>query len=80
MSRGATSGKNNRDSNAKYLGVKRYQGQDVKAGQILLRQRGSHFRRGKNVGVGRDDTIFALVDGKVLFNANRVVSVIPKSS
>ena len=62
---GAT--KNGRDSQAKRLGVKRYEGQVVRAGNILVRQRGTRFKPGKNVGMGRDFTLFALVDGVVEF-------------
>jgi len=61
------SSKNGRDSNAKRLGVKRYGGQQVLAGNILVRQRGTKIRAGENVGVGRDHTLFALTDGKVEF-------------
>nr|4V83_BW Chain BW, 50S ribosomal protein L27 [Thermus thermophilus HB27]4V83_DW Chain DW, 50S ribosomal protein L27 [Thermus thermophilus HB27]4V84_BW Chain BW, 50S ribosomal protein L27 [Thermus thermophilus HB27]4V84_DW Chain DW, 50S ribosomal protein L27 [Thermus thermophilus HB27]4V9N_B0 Chain B0, 50S ribosomal protein L27 [Thermus thermophilus HB27]4V9N_D0 Chain D0, 50S ribosomal protein L27 [Thermus thermophilus HB27]4V9Q_AW Chain AW, 50S ribosomal protein L27 [Thermus thermophilus HB27]4V9Q len=59
--------KNGRDSQAKRLGVKRYEGQVVRAGNILVRQRGTRFKPGKNVGMGRDFTLFALVDGVVEF-------------
>ena len=59
--------RNGRDSNPKYLGVKRYGGQSVSAGNILVRQRGTRFHAGENVGLGRDHTLFALVDGKVVF-------------
>ncbi|GAB4179182.1 MAG: 50S ribosomal protein L27 [Wenzhouxiangellaceae bacterium] len=59
--------RNGRDSNPKYLGIKRYGGQVVRAGNILVRQRGTRFHAGDNVGVGRDHTLFALVDGKVVF-------------
>ena len=61
------SSKNGRDSNAKRLGVKRYGGQEVLAGNILVRQRGTKIRAGENVGVGRDHTLFATIDGKVEF-------------
>ncbi|MEM1082125.1 MAG: 50S ribosomal protein L27 [Pseudomonadota bacterium] len=61
--------RNGRDSNPKYLGVKRYGGEQVDAGNILVRQRGTRFHAGDNVGVGRDHTLFALVDGKVVFNS-----------
>jgi large subunit ribosomal protein L27 len=61
------SSRNGRDSNAKRLGVKRYGGQDVLAGNILVRQRGTKIRAGENVGVGRDYTLFSLIDGKVEF-------------
>jgi len=59
--------RNGRDSNPKYLGVKRYGGESVNAGNILVRQRGTRFHAGDNVGVGRDHTLFALSDGKVVF-------------
>lgn len=65
--KGLGSTKNGRDSQAKRLGVKRYGGQVVKAGNILVRQRGTQFKPGKNVGMGRDFTLFALVDGVVEF-------------
>ncbi|ALJ90082.1 50S ribosomal protein L27 [Thermus aquaticus] len=65
--KGLGSTKNGRDSQAKRLGVKRYGGQVVKAGHILVRQRGTRFKPGKNVGMGRDYTLFALVDGVVEF-------------
>ena len=58
---------NGRDSNPKYLGVKRYGGENVKAGNILVRQRGTKFHAGENVGMGRDHTLFAKRDGKVVF-------------
>jgi len=59
--------RNGRDSNPKYLGVKRYGGEAVVAGNILVRQRGTRFHAGENVKVGRDHTLFALSDGKVVF-------------
>lgn len=59
--------RNGRDSNPKYLGVKRYGGESVTAGNILVRQRGTRFHAGVNVGLGRDHTLFALEDGKVKF-------------
>lgn len=62
------SSRNGRDSESKRLGIKRYGGQTVPAGSILIRQRGTEFRAGANVGMGRDHTLFAKVDGKVLFN------------
>ncbi|MCQ2096591.1 MAG: 50S ribosomal protein L27 [Fibrobacter sp.] len=65
--KGQGSVRNGRDSNAKYLGVKKYAGEVVKAGNIIVRQRGSHFHNGKNVGMGRDFTLFSLVDGVVKF-------------
>lgn len=64
---GGGSTRNGRDSNPKYLGVKRYGGEEVLAGNILVRQRGTRFHAGEHVGVGRDHTLFALVDGKVKF-------------
>jgi len=66
--KGAGSTKNGRDSNAKRLGVKRFGGQTVKAGNILVRQRGMKFRPGTNVGCGKDFTLFALVEGTVKFD------------
>ena len=59
--------RNGRDSNPKYLGVKRYGGEAVEAGNIIVRQRGTKFHAGPNVGVGKDHTLFALADGKVRF-------------
>jgi len=78
--KGVGSSRNGRDSNPQYLGVKRYGGQPVRAGGILVRQRGTRFHPGRNVGRGRDDTLFALVDGVVKFERMRsrpVVSVYP---
>jgi large subunit ribosomal protein L27 len=69
--KGASSSKNGRDSNAQRLGVKRFGGQQVNAGEILLRQRGSHFHPGENVGIGKDDTLFALAAGAVQFGTRR---------
>lgn len=65
--KGASSSRNGRDSNAQRLGVKRFGGQTVKAGEILIRQRGTHFHPGINVGRGGDDTLFALEAGQVRF-------------
>ena len=65
--KGVGSTKNGRDSESKRLGVKRADGQFVLAGNILVRQRGTHSHPGENVGIGSDDTLFALVDGKVKF-------------
>lgn len=65
--KGVGSSKNGRDSNAKRLGVKRYAGQQVLAGTIIVRQRGTRIHPGINVGRGNDDTLFALVDGVVKF-------------
>jgi len=77
--KGLGSTKNGRDSQAKRLGVKRFAGQEVTAGSILVRQRGTHLRPGDNVGIGKDDTLFALVDGTVDFTTGKVrkVHVIP---
>jgi large subunit ribosomal protein L27 len=75
---GAASARNGRDSNAKRLGVKRYEGQVVTAGSVLVRQRGTKFHPGLNVGLGRDHTLFALVDGTVKFQKNgKVVAILP---
>lgn len=65
--KGMGSTRNGRDSAAQRLGVKRADGQFVLAGNILVRQRGTHFHPGNNVGIGSDDTLFALIDGKVKF-------------
>ena len=65
--KGIGSTKNGRDSNSKRLGLKRADGQFVLAGNIIVRQRGTHFHPGNNVGRGSDDTLFALIDGKVKF-------------
>ncbi len=67
---GAT--RNGRDSNPQYRGVKRYAGETVTTGTIIVRQCGTHHLPGRNVGRGRDDTLFALVDGFVLFRGRRV--------
>ena len=69
--KGASSSKNGRDSNPQYLGVKRFGGQLVNAGEILVRQRGTHFHPGENVGRGKDDTLFALSAGEVVFGTKR---------
>jgi large subunit ribosomal protein L27 len=76
--KGQGSVRNGRDSASKRLGVKRYGGQFVTAGSILIRQRGTKFYAGANVGTGRDWTLFALVDGKVAFDKeSRRVNVVP---
>ena len=78
--KGASSTRNGRDSNSKRLGVKRYGGQVVNAGEIILRQRGTHFHPGENVGRGGDDTLFALAAGAVEFGkrrGRRVVNIVP---
>ncbi len=80
--KGAGSSRNGRDSKAKRLGVKRYDGQAVTAGSILVRQRGTKFKPGNNVGLGRDYTLFATIDGYVRFETIRdrrkQVSVYPE--
>lgn len=78
--KGGGSSRNGRDSNAKYLGVKRFGGQPVSAGSILVRQRGTRFHPGRNVRKGRDHTLFATVDGVVRFETyqrRKAVSVYP---
>ena len=78
--KGASSTRNGRDSNPQYLGVKRFGGQLVNAGEILVRQRGTHFHPGDGVGRGGDDTLFALRAGTVQFGRFRdrkVVNIIP---
>lgn len=77
--KGVSSTRNGRDSNAQRLGVKRYGGEAVGAGEIIVRQRGTQFHPGDNVGRGSDDTLFALADGNVQFGVKRgrrVVSVV----
>ena len=79
--KGVGSSRNGRDSNPQFLGVKRYGGEAVLAGNILVRQRGTQFHPGQNVGRGRDHTLFALVDGVVRFEPRgrdrKQVSVFP---
>ena len=78
--KGASSSRNGRDSKPQYLGVKRYGGQVVKAGEILIRQRGTRFHPGVNVGRGKDDTLFALAAGAVEFGFKRgrkTVNIVP---
>ncbi len=77
---GQGSTRNGRDSNPKFLGVKRYAGQVVVAGNIIVRQRGTKFHPGRHVGMGRDHTLFALADGVVEFGTRRRVNVVKKSS
>ena len=80
--KGGGSSRNGRDSNPQYLGVKKYEGQVVKAGNILMRQRGTKFHPGFNVGMGRDNTLFAKIDGAVKFEgceARRKISVYPSA-
>ena len=76
------SSRNGRDSESKRLGIKRYAGEQVRAGNILVRQRGTQFHPGLNVGVGKDDTLYAKIDGKVVFEvkgerSRRTVSITP---
>ena len=81
--KGASSTRNGRDSNSQRLGVKRFGGQLVNAGEIIVRQRGTHFHPGDGVGRGGDDTLFALVAGHVEFRSRRgrrVVNVTPSAS
>jgi large subunit ribosomal protein L27 len=78
--KGGGSTRNGRDSNAQRLGVKRFGGEKVLAGTIVVRQRGTRFHPGKNVGIGGDDTLFALVDGSVKFGerkGRKVVDILP---
>ena len=77
--KGLGSSKNGRDSESKRLGVKVFDGQEIRAGMIVVRQRGTRFRAGEGTGLGRDHTIFATRDGRVLFRTSgdgRVVSVL----
>lgn len=80
--KGVGSSRNGRDSESKRLGVKEHAGHIVSAGSILVRQRGTRFHPGKNVGIGRDHTLFAKIDGKVAFERkgrdDRQISVYPK--
>lgn len=82
--KGGGSSRNGRDSNAQRLGVKRYAGQVVLSGNILVRQHGTHIKPGLNVGLGKDYTLFATIDGVVVFeslpNGRKQVSVIPESA
>jgi large subunit ribosomal protein L27 len=75
--KGQGSTKNGRDSNGQYRGVKAYGGEHVTAGSIIVRQRGSQFLAGRNVGIAKDWTLFALADGIVTFTSKRKVSVVP---
>jgi large subunit ribosomal protein L27 len=80
--KGGGSSRNGRDSNAQRLGVKKYAGQIVLSGNILVRQRGTHIKPGENVKVGTDDTLFAVAEGVVLYetlpNGRKRVSVVPQ--
>ncbi len=79
--KGGGSSRNGRDSNSQRLGVKRYAGQVVLSGNILVRQRGTRIKPGLNVGIGKDDTLFATADGTVIYETlptgRKVVSVVP---
>ena len=79
--KGGGSVRNGRDSNAQRLGVKRYAGQAVLSGSILVRQRGTHIKPGLHVGIGKDDTLFATADGLVVYetlpNGRKIVSISP---
>jgi large subunit ribosomal protein L27 len=81
--KGVGSSRNGRDSNAQRLGVKRFGGEFVTAGSIIVRQRGTKFRPGVNVGIGGDDTLFSTIDGVVAFKklskTHNVVAVLPKA-
>ena len=75
--KGQGSSKNGRESHSKRLGIKVYGGGVVTAGSVLVRQRGTRYHPGRNVGIGRDDTLFAMVEGKVLFDrAGRRVNIV----
>ncbi|MCX7919202.1 MAG: 50S ribosomal protein L27 [bacterium] len=78
--KGQGTSRNGRDSNAQRLGVKKFGGQNVSGGTILVRQRGTKFHPGENVGIGKDDTLYAKISGTVVFSTSRnrsIVSVIP---
>lgn len=81
--KGASSSRNGRDSKPQYLGVKKFGGEAVVAGNIIIRQRGTNFHPGQNVGMGKDHTLFALTDGHVAFKkglkGRTYISVIPAS-
>ena len=76
--KGQGSSRNGRDSNAQRLGVKASGGQWVTSGSIIIRQRGSHFKPGNNVGMGKDDTLFARCEGVVSFSGKRIVNILPE--
>lgn len=77
--KGQGSSKNGRDSNSQRLGVKTFGGESVETGYIIVRQRGTKFHPGRNVGIGKDDTLFALADGVVEF-VGRKVNVVPSGN
>jgi len=79
--KGGGSAKNGRDSNAQRLGIKKYAGEHVLSGNIIVRQRGTHIKPGLNVGLGKDDTIFATMEGVVIFDiihGRKRVNVMPE--
>ncbi|MDP6941799.1 MAG: 50S ribosomal protein L27 [Planctomycetota bacterium] len=76
--KGGGSTRNGRDSNPQFRGIKRYGGQFVKAGEILVRQCGTKFHPGRGVGLGKDYTLFALTEGVVEFQSRRRVSIVPR--
>jgi large subunit ribosomal protein L27 len=78
--KGGGSTRNGRDSNPQFLGVKLFGGEQAKTGSIIVRQRGTPFKPGMNVGIGRDDTLFALADGVVQFRGRFVSVVSPPAS
>jgi large subunit ribosomal protein L27 len=79
--KGQGSSRNGRDSHAQRLGIKVYGGQSVRAGGIIVRQRGTRYHPGRNVGIGRDDTLFALADGVVTFDRQgRRINVVPEAA
>lgn len=75
--KGQGSSRNGRDSNSQRLGIKRYGGQLVTSGSIIVRQRGTRYKPGVNIGIGKDDTLFAKCCGIVNFSGKKVVSIIP---
>jgi large subunit ribosomal protein L27 len=82
--KGGGSSRNGRDSNSQRLGVKRYAGQTVLSGCILVRQRGTRIKPGKNVGLGKDDTLFATMNGVVVYETlptgRKMVSIVPETT
>lgn len=83
--KGASSSRNGRDSKPQYLGVKKFGGEAVVAGNIIIRQRGTNFHPGQNVGMGKDHTLFALTDGTVQFSVKgalkrRTVTIVPEAA
>jgi large subunit ribosomal protein L27 len=79
--KGQGSSRNGRDSHAQRLGIKVYGGQSVRAGGIIVRQRGTRYHPGRNVAIGRDDTLFALADGVVMFDRQgRRINVVPAAA